>query len=154
MNVSRVFSKPYVYATTGIFFTYLVVNIILSEFYLTISYIPYFASQIYWLEFGVALILALAIALLVSVNIVAMMVKYRENKTSQGVRASSCATAIGTLGGIATGVCPACVTGIIPFLFSSVGLSAGFVMLPFRGLEIQAATLAILICTLWYIKEW
>ena len=51
---------------------------------------------------------------------------------------------IGALGGLITGICPLCVTGLFPLIFGLFGISFSLVSLPFKGLEVQVGVIILL----------
>ncbi|MBI5804303.1 hypothetical protein HY450_03600, partial [Candidatus Pacearchaeota archaeon] len=126
-----VFRKPYVYWFFGVFIFYLVTNVLISGFYNTLPLILAYATTVNWLKLGFSLILALTIGFFVAVNSVLVYIKHKERKKCKGVGTASA----GTVGGLAVGVCPLCVTGIFPLLLSLVGISFSFASLPFQGIE-------------------
>lgn len=58
--------------------------------------------------------------------------KERRSCASQGTIATAA-----TVGGLAVGVCPVCVTGIAALLLGAFGIGFSFATLPFQGLEVQ-----------------
>ena len=148
--MKEVFEKPYVYWVSGIFILYIVLAVFLSGFYSTIQYIPYYLNQLHWLEFGLSVFFTLVIGLLVGVNAVVGYLKFQEHKKLKNVSSLSCAA---TALGLTTGVCPACVTGIFPLILTSLGITFSWASLPFKGLEIQALTIVILILSLYLLKR-
>ena len=78
-------------------------------------------------------------------NSILAYIKYKERKKCNNEITLS---GIGTLGGLATGICPLCVTGIFPLLLSLIGISFSFASLPFQGIEIQILITLILLVSL------
>tara|TARA_Y100000031_G_scaffold156402_1_gene210782 strand:+ start:1330 stop:1806 length:477 start_codon:yes stop_codon:yes gene_type:complete len=148
--MKEVFKKPYLYWLIGIFVVYLVMNIYLSEFYITAKNIPYHAQTIKWSKLVFSSLLALIIAALISVNGVYAFIKYKQRKNVKKEEGLIC---VATIGGFATGICPACVTGLFPILFSFFGLGFSFLSLPFEGLEIQVLIIAILVASLYLLHK-
>jgi len=139
--------KPYSYYFLTIFFIYMIINIILSEFYITIQYIPYYLETIKWSLLLFSALSSIIIGLLIAININLMILRYRDSK-----KLNLKLTPIGFLLGLSTGICPACITGLFPFLFSLFGFS--LLTLPFKGLEIQVLSMVLLlISTLLLLKE-
>lgn len=147
--MKRVFKKPYVYWFAAIFIAYLVLLVYISEFYVTIQYLPYYLNTINWVEFGASIFLSLGIASLVAVNGVYGYIRWKERRVAKE-GALVCA---GGMGGFAAGVCPACVTSVLPFFFGVFGVSFSWASLPLRGFEIQLITLAILVGSLYLLKR-
>lgn len=145
--MKRTLKKPYLYWTIGIFVAYMALNIIISQFYVTILYIPYYLGTINWAELLFGAVLSVVIGMLVSVNSVFLYIKYQERKSIKKDGALACAAAVG---GLATGVCPACAAGLIPFVLGIFGVSFGLASLPLKGKEIQILAVAILAIGLYW----
>ena len=129
------------------FLIYLALVILLSGFYNTIPLIIIYASTVSWFKLGFSIALSLAIAVFVSLNTIKVYEKYKER---QQCKEASIAGGVGALGGLAVGVCPLCVTGVLPLVLSAVGITFSFASLPFQGIEIQVLVLAVLILS--YVK--
>ena len=145
--MKRIFRKPYVFWTIGIFFIYMAINVSVSQFYITIQYIPYYLNTIHWGELVLGAILSITIGILISVNMVYTYIRYKERKKYGAEGALTCAA---TIGGLATGVCSACVAGIVPLIFSLMGLSFSWLSLPFKGMEVQVLVIVILVLSLYW----
>ncbi|MEK6854852.1 MAG: hypothetical protein AABX73_01385 [Nanoarchaeota archaeon] len=147
--MNKAFKKPYTYWTIAIFFVYLAINFLASGFYNTIKLIAVYADTVNWFKLGVSLVFTLVIGFLVGINSVLVYIKYKERKqcTKEGALAGA-----GAIAGLATGVCPLCVTGLFPLLFSLFGLSFSFASLPLNGLEVQILTIAMLAISLKMLK--
>ena len=137
--------KPYVYFIILIFLVYLSLNVILSGFYNTIPLILVYAKTVDWLKLGISLFLTLTIGALIAFNSVLIYVKYKEKKRCKKEMTLSSA---GAIGGLVTGVCPLCVTGLIPLILGFIGVSFSFASLPFQGIEVQVLVVIILIVSL------
>ena len=137
--------KPYVYFIILIFLVYLSLNVILSGFYNTIPLILVYAKTVNWLKLGMSLFLTLAIGSLISFNSVLIYIKYKERKKCKKELSLSSA---GAIGGLITGVCPLCVTGLIPLILGLVGVSFSLASLPFQGIEVQVLVVIILLVSL------
>ena len=138
--MKELFKKPYLYWFFGIFTFYLILNILISGFYNTIPLIVVYFSTVNWIKLGISLILTLLIGFLVSLNAILVYIKYKERKKCSGVGTAGA----GTIGGLIVGVCPLCVTGIVPLILGLVGISFSFGSLPFQGIEIQILVAIIL----------
>lgn len=136
----KVFQKPYIYWFVLIFILYLFINVLISGFYKTIPFILIYFRTVDWLKLGISLSLTLIIGFLVALNSVLIYIKYKENNRCKGIKSS----VIGSAGGLITGVCPLCITGIMPFIFGVFGISFSFASLPFQGIEIQILVILIL----------
>ncbi len=127
-----------------LFFSYLILAVVMSNFYQTARYIPYYLDSINWLELILSIIFTLVIATLVSLNVLYFKEKRKLNKSL------SCTAA---LVGLSTGVCASCVSGVFPFLLSVLGISFSYALLPFHGLEVQFLTILVLIISLYLVKR-
>jgi len=92
-----------------------------------------------------SLFLTLAIGSLISFNSVLIYIKYKERKKCKKELSLSSA---GAIGGLITGVCPLCVTGLIPLILGLVGVSFSLASLPFQGIEVQVLVVIILLTSL------
>ncbi len=148
--MKELFKKPRVYWIIGIAIVYLTLNVIFSEFYITLRYIPAYLNEIHWGEILTSMVFVLITSILVALNSVSAYLKFKERKNIKKNATLSCAA---TIGGLTTGVCPACVTGLFPLILSSVGVSFSWSMLPFKGLEIQLLIIIILSTSLYYLHK-
>ena len=147
--MKRVLKKPYVYWFAAIFLSYLVLLVYISEFYVTIQYLSYYLNTINWVEFGASIILSLTIAGLIALNAVYGYIRWQERRVAK----EGALVCVGGVGGFAAGVCPACVTSVLPFVFGLFGVSFSWASLPLRGFEIQMITIAILVGSLYLLKR-
>ena len=148
--IRHIFKRPYLYWLVGIFVVYLALTIYLSEFYITAKYIPSYLDTIHWSELILSGLFSLTIAALVSVNSVYGYIKYKQRRS---IKKSGTLTCAATVGGFATGVCPACITGAFPLILGFFGISFTWGALPFKGLEIQAALIFLLALSLYLLKR-
>ena len=153
----RALQSPARYWALGVSVVYLALLVVVSQFYETIPLIPMYASQIRWGEFITSLVLIAITAALVGVVSVSLYTKVNEKVTESMSRSSvaspviaSCAA---TLGGLATGVCPACVTGIFPIVLGFFGVTFSWASLPFHGVEVQALVVIVLALTLFALSR-
>src|SRR3989344_756213 len=137
--------KPCVYFIILIFLVYLSLNIILSGFYNTITLILVYAETVNWFKLGISLFLTLAIGYLIAFNSVLIYVKYKERKKCKKEFTLS---SVGAIGGLVVGVCPLCVTGLIPLILGFIGVSFSLASLPFQGIEVQVLVVIILLVSL------
>src|SRR3989344_6191486 len=136
-----IFKRPYVFWLAGLFVLYLALAVLLSEFYVTVQYIPYYVGQIHWIELGLSVLFTIIIAFLVAYNAVNLYCLYKKRKTLSKKTGISC---IAAFGGLAVGVCPICATGLLPLVLGSVGVAFTWAALPFKGLEMQIIVIALL----------
>ena len=144
-KMKRVFQKPYLYWFIGIFFLYLVLDILISGFYDTIPLIVNYASTVNWFKLGMSLFLTLLIGFLVALNFVYVYILYKERKQCKEGKTLAAA---GGVGGLVVGVCPLCVTGLVPLIFGLFGVTFSFASLPFEGVEIQILVVLVLLISL------
>lgn len=145
----KALQKPYIYWTIGIFLIYTALNIWLSKFYITIKDLSNFVGTINWADLTISIILALSIGLLVAFNIIYAYIKYKPHRQVK----TTTATCIGTITGLSTGVCAACVTSVFPTLAGLFGVTISWAALPFRGTEIQILTILLLGITLYVLRK-
>ena len=150
MSLKFIFKKPYIYWAIGIFLLYISLNILISGFYTTAILILRYASTVNWIKLSISIFLSLVIGMLVSMNAILGYVRYKERKKcTEGYTAAG----IGAAGGFAAGVCPLCVTGLVPLLLSLAGISFTFASLPFGGIEIQIMVVVILLVSLGMLNK-
>lgn len=148
--MNKVFRKPYVYYFIGIFLIYLILNIFLSGFYSTIPLIVAYAQTVNWIKLGISLFLTLVIGFLVASTSILTYIKYKERKQC---KQAGIIGGAGTIGGLIVGVCPLCITGIVPLILGFLGISFSFGSLPFQGIEIQVLVIIILALSLWMLNK-
>jgi len=148
--IKEVFKKPYIYFFILILIVYLTLNILISQFYITLRYIPKYIDTINWLELTLSILFTLVIAFLVSLTILLSYMKYRQR---QKIKKGVAIAALGTTSGFAAGVCTACVAGIFPFIFSLFGISFSWLSLPFKGLEFQVLVIILLLTSLHLLNK-
>ena len=137
--------KPYIYFVILILLVYLLLNIFISGFYNTIPLILVYAKTLNWFKLGISIFLTIIIGALIAFNSVFIYVKYKERKKCKRELSLSSA---GAIGGLVTGVCPLCVTGLIPLILGFIGVSFSFASLPFQGIEVQVLVVIILLMSL------
>ena len=148
--MKEIFKRPYVYWFFLIFFGYLILNVWVSDFYNTIPLIIKYAQTVNWFSVGLSIIFSLLIGFLVACNGVLVYMKYQERKQcKEGVALASA----GSIGGLAVGVCPLCVTGIFPLVLSFFGISFSFASLPFQGMEVQIIFIILLALSLYILDK-
>lgn len=139
--MKRLFNRPYIYYILVIFLAYLVVAFVISGFYNTLPLVIRYAQTVNWVELGLSLLFSGVIGFLVAINVVAVHIKHKERKACK--EAGTVAT-LGTVSGLAAGICPLCVTGLFPLVLGLFGITFSFASLPFKGLEIQLASIFLL----------
>mgnify|MGYP001613982565 CR=1 FL=1 len=148
--IKKIFKRPYIYFLILIFFGYLILNVIISQFYITIQYIPKYLETIRWGELLLSGIFSLTIGILIAINSVLIYIKFKERKK---IKKQALLVSLGTVGGFATGVCSACVAGLFPLIFGLFGVSFSFLSLPFKGMEIQLLIIGILIINIYILTK-
>ena len=146
----RIFQRPYVYWTISIFLVYEVLNFFISGFNKTLELIIKYASTVNWFELIISLILSLGIGIFIAINAVYVYILYNERQRCGKYVG---ATGVGVIGGLATGFCPLCVSGLLPLILGLFGVSFSFASLPFQGIEVQAIVLVILLVNFYYLKK-
>ncbi len=139
--MKRIFQRPYIYWFILIFISYLILNIFISGFNDTIPLIITYAETVNWFKLGISLVLTLAIGFLVAMNAIYVYVLYKERKKCKGGKILA---GTGSIGGLIAGVCPLCVTGLVPLILGFFGIGFSFASLPFEGIEIQVLVIAVL----------
>lgn len=147
--VKQVFKKPNLYFFIFVYISYLILNVIISQFYITARYIPRYLETIKWGELVLSAVLTLIIGFLVALNSVLIYIKIKERKK---IKKQTLLASLGTIGGFATGVCTACVAGLFPLIFGLFGVSFSFLSLPFKGIEIQLLIILILATNIYLLE--
>ena len=148
--MKSIFKRPYIYWFLGIFLLYLVLNIFISGFNDTIPLIIAYASTINWVKLGISLVLTLAIGFLVALNAVYAYILYKERKSCKEGKALA---VTGGVGGLVVGICPLCVTGLVPLVLGFLGIGFSFASLPFEGIEIQVLVVVVLLASLHFLRK-
>ena len=148
--MKKIFKKPYIYWIIGIFIFYLGLNFVFSGFYDTLKLIIIYADTVNWAKLGISIILTLLTGFLVAANSVYFYLRHKERKNCGEAGAVA---GVGTFGGLVVGICPLCVTGLFPLIFSFFGVSFTFASLPFQGIEIQMLVVIILLISLWMLNR-
>ncbi len=148
--MKRVFQRPYVYWALGVFLLYLTLAVVLSGFYTTVKLIILYANTVNWFKLSLSLLFSLTIGALVATNTVYLFIL---SQARRHCGSSKTLTSVGTATGLLTGICPLCVTGLIPLLFGFFGVSFTLGSLPFQGLEIQALTIVLLGFSLFLLRR-
>lgn len=133
-----------------LFLAYLALVVVVSGFYNSVPLILVYASSVNWVKLSISLILSVLIALLVAYNGVLVYAAYRARRACADAKF---ATSLGAVGGVMVGVCPLCVTGIVPLLFGVFGLSFSFASLPLGGIELQLLVLLMLLVSVYWLKK-
>lgn len=148
--MKEIFHKPYVYWLIILFLGYIILNMWISGFYETIPLIIAYANTVNWMKLGISLLLTVFIGVLVALNGVLVYIKYKERQTcKEGVALTSA----GSVGGLVVGVCPLCITGIVPLVFGFFGITFSFASLPLQGIEIQLVVIVILSVSLYLLDN-
>ena len=145
--LTYVFRKPLFWF---VFLGYLLLAVFVSGFYNTLPLILRYASTVSWFKLSVSFLLTLAIAFLISLNAVLVVARWREKRACQRETAVG---SIGTIAGLAVGVCPLCVTGLFPLFLGLFGVTFSFASLPFQGLEIQVFIVVLLSVNVYFLRR-
>ncbi len=158
MKTSPLFWKKQYSIIAGVALLYITVTVLVSKFYVTVQYIPYFVDTINWFQLLLSVLLTAVIGLLLGLNVALLSLVYQEYKhkkacSTTGLGTTASVTSIGAVGGVATGVCSACVASVFPALFGLFGITLSWGALPFQGLEIQAGIVALLTANGYYLQK-
>ncbi len=159
MKTQQFFSKKQYGIIAGVALLYITITVIVSKFYVTVQYIPYFMDTINWAQLLLSFALTLAIGIVLGINVVLLCLVYQDYKNKKqtwsmtGLGTTASVTSVGALGGVATGVCSACVVSIFPWLFGLFGVTLSFGALLFQGLEIQGGIVALLLANGYYLHK-
>ena len=133
-----IFERPYVFYFIVIFLLYIIINIFINQLYVT--------------GFDVLFeLLNIFIALLVPLTINLSIIKFKELRNINS--AGSGAGFLGLFGGFLGGACPGCFAGLFPVFLGLFGVTASLSILPFYGLEILAASIVLLIISVWVLTN-
>ena len=146
----EVFQKPRVYWFVAIFAGYLILNVVFSGFYKTIPLAIAYSNTINWFKLGTSLFFTLVISFLIGVVSVLTYTRYRERQNCRKVGLVAGAAGVG---GLIVGVCPLCVSGILPLVLGALGVSFSFASLPFQGLEFQVLIVVLLLVSLKIVRK-
>jgi len=134
-----IFSKPYSFYFIFFFLLYLALNIYINKLHVT------YRLLYHNLYYGIPMvILSISVAAFVAMNINLIIMKFKElkkvNSSAGGI------TTIAIFLGIMGGACPGCIVGLFPIVMGMFGGAAfSLSVLPFYGLELQVASLILLI---------
>ena len=148
--MKQISKKPMVYYFLAIFLIYILADVLISGFYKNIPLVIYYAKTVNWIKLGTSILLSLAIGFFVALNSLLVYINYKNRKACGK---ETTATAAATVGGLITGVCPICITGVLPLILGAIGVSFSFASLPFQGIEVQIIILAILIFSYLKLKQ-
>ncbi|MEK6842396.1 MAG: hypothetical protein AABX84_01155, partial [Nanoarchaeota archaeon] len=79
-KMNKIFKKPYIYWTAGVFILYLLLLIFISGFYNTLPLIIVYAGTLNWFKLSLSMGLSLLIGFLVAITSVFSYIKYKERK--------------------------------------------------------------------------
>ncbi len=136
-----VLEKPYVFYFIGIFFVYVGINLWVNKLYVSLSV---FTSLVLWFRIPFILFTFLLIPALVALTMSLSIIKFREMRSVNN-KGGSGFTFVGIFGGVLGGACPGCFVGLFPAILGLFGVTASLSVLPLFGLEIQAASVALLV---------
>jgi hypothetical protein len=142
--------KPYIFLLFGLFFGYLILVFALSDFGTTLQTALLYSETVNWQKLAFSLFLTLVIASLIAIN---GCYVYKQYKLRNDCKKGSAVASVGVIGGLAVGICPLCVGGILPILIGVFGISFSFGALPFQGIEIQLLVIALLLGNLLWMKK-
>jgi hypothetical protein len=139
-------SKPYVFIFVFSFLFYVGLNVFLNRIYITLPGMIDFKTL--WFVIPYITFNFLIVPFLVGLTVSLSVKRFKELKLMNGSKAGSGSFlgSLGVIGGIIGGACPACIAGFLPAILGVFGV-AGFSLyvLPFKGLEVQLLSSALLI---------
>lgn len=153
------FKKPYIYWILVISILYLSFTIYISQFYVSLLYLPHFTATINWFDFLFSVGGSIVIAVLVGINVVGTFVLYKMHKhEKKSLMKSSAAktasvTSVGAVVGTTTGICTACLGSLFPSFFGLFGITISVASLPLQGKEIQIGLIFILLLFFYFIQK-
>lgn len=130
--------KPYVYSLPLIFLGYLLINVWINKWHITLPGI--FKTNL-WIT-GPYFVFSLIIAFLVAL---ALNLAHLRIVELQHVSKASSITFFGAFFGVLTGSCPGCLVGIFPAVIGIFGGTFSQADLPLYGIEIQLITILLMI---------
>ena len=143
-----IFERPYVFYFIVIFLLYIIINIFINQLYVTGFDVLFEFRKSFLIPF---FLLNIFIALLVPLTINLSIIKFKELRNINS--AGSGAGFLGLFGGFLGGACPGCFAGLFPVFLGLFGVTASLSILPFYGLEILAASIVLLIISVWFLTN-
>jgi hypothetical protein len=147
-----IFKKPYVYYFFGIFIGYFLLNAWINQLHVTgLGILDYRTS--YLVPF---LFFLFVVPGLVALNINLVIHKFGELKvmSKKGQLGTGSVGIFGITAGLIGGACPGCLVGLFPALLGLFGIAGtSLSVLPFNGLEIQAASVGLLLVGGYYLTK-
>ena len=140
--MGEAFKKPYIYLMLLIFLIYIILNLFISGFYETVILIVRYSEAVNWVKLSLSIALSLVIAILIAINTTYLYINYKQKKIC---KKEATTTSMATIGGLITGFCPLCITGLFPVIFGIFGISLSLASLPFQGIEVQFFIAVILV---------
>ncbi len=128
------------------FFLYLIINVLINKLHITYKTVFLF-EKTFFLTF---VLLNVIIAFLF--GIIINLLRYRI-KESKEVRKKIGLAPAGIIVGILGGACPGCFAGLLPLIFSLIGVSFSLLSLPLNGLEILLLSIILMILSIYYFTK-
>lgn len=159
MELKKLFQRPYFFWICAIALIYISLNMLLSKFYLTLWYVPYFLDTMNWRDFLLSIGLTFFIGILVAINMMLSYLHYQENKhhfqqkNCVHDRKATIFASIGAFLGLAIGVCSACTPLIFPLLLSVFDISLTWSALSINGLQVQLILIVLLLANIYYFQK-
>jgi len=142
--------SPYIYIFLVLFVAYFGFVSYITDFWTTLGVALLYADKFNWYALVFSFALSIIISAFVGIN---GSYLYYGIRLRKGCKKSSIAATTGAVAGMAVGVCPICVGGILPLLLGIFGVSFSFAVLPFNGIEVQLAVIALLIFSYLNLKK-
>ena len=148
-----ILKKPYVFYFIAIFVAYFVLNAWVNNLFVTgfTLFTTYRTSFV--IPFVFFLILVPGLVAL-NINLVIHKFKELKNMSKKGSAGAGSVGMLGIFAGVLGGACPGCLIGLFPALLGIFGIAGtSLVILPFNGLEIQAAAVVFLLIGAFYLTK-
>lgn len=134
-----ILKRPYIFYFILIFLAYIALNLIINKLYVNTLVFTTFAL---WFRIPFLIFNFLLVPFLAALTINLSVLRFKE-ASSLGL--GSGATGLGAFGGILGGACPGCFVGLFPAFLGVFGVTATLSIFPFYGLEIQLASVVLLL---------
>ena len=145
------FKRPYIFYFLFIFIGYFALN-----FYINQLYVAGFGIFSYNIKFLVPFLFFIVLVpglVALNVNLVIHKVGELKHMGKKGSAGVGSVGILGVVGGVVGGACPGCFAGLFPAFIGLFGVTATLGNLPFYGLEIQAASSALLLVSIYYLTK-
>ena len=136
------FKKPYIFYFIFIFLTYIGINILINQTFVTLPVIFNLYRKKFLIPFLFFNFLLLPSLIALTINL--SIIKFKESKALNTKKGGGF-TFLGIFGGFLGGACPGCFVGLFPAFLGLFGVTASLSVLPLYGLEIQMVSIVFLL---------